>query len=304
MSFLKRKVKILANRFFALDPRQAQRKPFANIRDAARLSRTDAELTCKLFCESVYLGENTVLCRILTNYLFFADASDIGLTPHMCLNGYWESWITQVFCRQIKTGDFCVDIGANQGYFSILMAALAGQNGKLLAIEPNPKPAYFLRKNLEVNGFPFMSTVVNKAVSEAYGQKVKLFVPGGRDLNASIYANSESDGDYILEVETTTIDQLTKDWQKVDFIKIDAEGAEELIWEGMKETIAKNKQLKLVVEFRCGRYENPERFLRKILDAGFSLAHIDYDSEIKHISLEQCLNDRPDEDWMLFLERK
>lgn len=106
-----------------------------------------------------------------------------------------------------------------------------------------------------------------------------------------------------VAVLTTTVDEIAKDWERVDFIKIDAEGAEEEIWFGMSETIARSKNLTVVMEMKNARYRNPEKFIRQIIDDGFRLSHIDYDSQIKSLSFEQCLNERSEEDWMLFLQR-
>jgi FkbM family methyltransferase len=298
MNFLKKAIKQ------KLAPSAAQPpKIFFNIREIAAVSQEEAYFFCHAACQATYLGDDTVLCRVLTRYLFYADARDIGLTPHMCLNGLWEVWITQVFARIIQTGWNCVDIGANQGYFSILMAALVGDSGRILAVEPNPKLIDFLAKNLEVNGFQSYSTIRQQAVSDTDGDKLDLVIPSGRALNATITGGAAGENDASFEVETATLDRLTEDWARVDFVKIDAEGAEEKIWRGMSKTIERNTNITVVMEFRCSRYTDPRSFLNDVLKNGFRLRHIDYDGTIKDLTLEQTLTERPDEDWMLFLQR-
>jgi FkbM family methyltransferase len=203
----------------------------------------------------------------------------------------------------IRTGWNCVDIGANHGYYSLLMADIVGKNGRVLAVEPNPKVSELLALNLEVNGFQKFSAAVQKAVSDADGELLNLVFPKNRALNATITARETGASDETFAVETATLDVLTKDWARVDFVKIDAEGAEDLIWRGMRETVAKNPQITIVAEFNNRRYQNPRAFLEEIIKAGFNLRHIDYDSQIKNLTLEQCLTERYDEDWMLFLRR-
>lgn len=290
-------------RLFIEEPSYVSVHGFSNPKDIADLSPIEIEKLCRKFSQTAYLGDNLVLCRVLTKYLFYADALDIGITPHLCLNGFWETWITKTFAGIVQPGAYCVDIGANQGYYSLFLADLAGASGRLLAVEPNPKLIKYLERNLEVNGYQFYSTVAQKAVADTNGEKISFVIPEGRALNAAIGIEA-APGDEAFEVETATLDNLTQDWEKVDFVKIDAEGAEEAIWRGMRETIRRNPQIAIVMEFKCSRYPNPRKFLEDILQQGFRLRHIDYDSQIKDLTLEQTLTERFDVDWMLFLQKQ
>ena len=110
--------------------------------------------------------------------------------------------------------------------------------------------------------------------------------------------------DDVIEVETATLDQLTADWPRVDLVKIDAEGAEESIWRGMRQTLERHQDITIITEMRCARYANPPAFVREILQSGFPLRHIDYDATIKNLTVEQILTNRQAEDWMLFLHRE
>jgi FkbM family methyltransferase len=302
MNFLKKNVK----QVLIEQARSAFPEIFTDIRQVGAIPRSEAERACRAACQTVYLGDRLVLCRVLTKYLVYTDATDVSLTPHLCLDGFWEIWITQAFVRTIKPGAFCVDIGANHGYFSLLMADIAGSSGRLLAIEPNPKLSKLLSRTLEINGFQKTATVSQNAIADVNGASVNLVVPSNHGGNASIISeifSEQTPEDETFSVETATLDELTKDWEQVDFVKIDAEGAEDAIWRGMRETIGKNPQITVVLEFAPNRYKNPRGFLQDILDADFSLRHIDDDSEIKDLTLEQCLDERLKDFWMLFLRR-
>lgn len=52
--------------------------------------------------------------------------------------GYYDLCITELLYQIVKPGDFCIDVGANIGYTSIIFSNLVGFNGKVLAFEPNP----------------------------------------------------------------------------------------------------------------------------------------------------------------------
>ena len=91
---------------------------------------------------------------MLGKYLVYADAQESGITPHLAMDGYWESWITLVLARTVRPGSHCLDIGANHGYFTLVMADAAGPNGRVVPVEPTPRLTEMLRQTLDINGFP------------------------------------------------------------------------------------------------------------------------------------------------------
>jgi FkbM family methyltransferase len=278
---------------------------FFNIKDIDLLTRTELELNCRKMSQTVYLDKGVILSRVLTKYMCYLEAQDSSLTPHLCLNGYWESWITQAMIRLLQPGYYCLDIGANCGYYSLIMADIVGASGHVLSVEPNPRLANLLEKSLNVNGFSGYAKVSEKAVADTIGQKVNLVIPKGDFWgSSSICHNSILPGEQSFEVETVTIDELTQDWPRVDFIKIDAEGAEEAIWLGMQETIKKNKNIIITMELACDRGYNAKLLLQDIQAQGFSLRYIDNDSQIKSLSLEDCLSKESGKYWDLFLQRE
>jgi FkbM family methyltransferase len=264
--------------------------------DRARL-----ESVARQESRAVYLGDETVLCRVLGKYLVYADAQETGITPHLAMDGYWESWITVALARTLRPGWHCLDVGANHGYYTLIMADAVGQEGRVLPVEPTPRLADLLRQTLDVNGFPSMS-VVQKAASSTDGDTLRLVIPEHRSLNARLAAEA-SPTDAVVDVKSVTIDALTSDWPRVDLIKIDVEGAEEAVWAGMQRTIANNPGLVLILELNVARYEDPRGFLQAIERAGFGLRYIDVDAEVKDVSIDQLLSMQVGEDWMLYLAR-
>lgn len=251
---------------------------------------------------ALYLGDHTVLCRVLGKYLVYADSQETGITPHLALHGYWESWITLALARTLRPGWHCLDVGANHGYYTLVMADGAGPDGHVLPVEPTPRLAELLRQTLDVNGFPNVD-VVQKAASDADGKTLQLVIPARRSLNAHLAEVVEPTDDAVA-VESVTIDSLTRDWPRVDLIKIDVEGAEESVWRGMERTISDNRDLVVVLEFNVPRYEDPRAFLRTIEAAGFALRYIDVDTEVKNVSVDRLLSEQVGDDWMLYLARR
>jgi FkbM family methyltransferase len=217
------------------------------------------------------------------------------------MDGYWESWITRALARTVRPGWHCLDVGANHGYYTLVMADGAGPEGRVVPIEPTPKLAELLRQTLDVNGFPDVE-VLQKAASDADGKTLQLVIPAHRSLNAHLVESVAPTEDSVA-VESVTIDAITRDWPRVDLIKIDVEGAEESVWRGMEQTISRNREVIVVLELNVDRYEDPRRFLGTIESAGFVLRYIHIDAEVKDVTIDELLRQQVGQDWMLYLAR-
>jgi FkbM family methyltransferase len=264
--------------------------------------RFELERVCRAKWQAVQVSPETVLCRVLGKYLFHADPDDVGITPHLCMDGFWESWITIALARQVRTGWHCVDVGANCGYYTVLMADAVGESGRVLAIEPNPGLTSRLHNNLEVNGLRNHGTVLAKAAAQCSGSRTSLAVPRHRSLNGTIARTATSE-DWVFEVETVSLDDATRGWGRVDLVKIDAEGAEESIWRGMQFTVHNNPDLRIIMEFNPLRSSAPRLFLQELAADGFVLRHIDFDGSLQELTLNQILEPQPAIERMLFLHR-
>ena len=261
------------------------------------------EANARRHAQTVHLAEGTVLCRVLAKYLMFVDPHDLGVTPRLCLDGYWESWITGVVARSVPPGGWCVDIGANHGYYTLIMADAVGRQGRVLAVEPNPLLSELLALSVEVNGLRTQTTIVQKAVTDGRTPRVRLVVPSRRGACATICRDATA-ADQVVDVDAASVDELTAEWPQVDLVKVDAEGAEDLIWRGMRRTIEQNPGLAVLLEFVPSRYRDPCGFVREIQVAGFSLREVGYDSEIVPVSEAVLIQGDEDAGRMLFLRRE
>jgi FkbM family methyltransferase len=285
----------------AAEPAESARQNLASpyLPDHLGLARTQLEAECRRLCQSTYIGDNLILCRVLGKYLLFADSRDIGIVPHLCLDGFWEAWITQAVTRVLRPGWRCIDVGANHGYYSLLFADAVGAEGRVLSCEPNPEVADLLEKTLAVNGFSGRTSIVREAIADSDGARQSLIVPPERSMNAHVRPSAPEG----IPLRSLTLDTLCQSLDRVDLVKIDAEGAEESIWRGMGETIARNPELTILLEFNVARYSAPEAFLADIQDRGFPLCYVDYDGGVKAVAAARVLTERPNEDWMLWLQR-
>jgi FkbM family methyltransferase len=151
------------------------------------------------------------------------------LTPYVLLEQ--EDWFEDEigFLRRcLAAGTRAIDIGANYGLYSLMLAGVAGDSGRVWSIEPASQTAAYLRKSAEINALDNL-TVIQKALSNRPGT-ARLSTEANSELNSlTRSAAGESE-----EVEIATLDGLAgeQEWSRIDFLKLDAEGEEERIIEG------------------------------------------------------------------------
>ena len=241
--------------------------PFSDIRDIANLTRQEFEQRCTSNTSTIFLGDYMALTKILTKYKMYVDTRDMGIAPHLMMDGYWESWLTQCLARVVKPGNICMDIGANLGYYSLLMSELCGHEGRTVAVEPNPKMCTLLRYTEFLHSWKF--DIIDQAIADKEGSAV-LTIPdrsfGGATLNSD--PGSPFAGISRVDVKVTTVDNIVKNLKlpRVDVIKMDVEGFEPLAFEGMKDTIANNPDLKVIIEYSPFSYPDKKKFSDLLID--------------------------------------
>lgn len=275
------------------------------IMELGELHRSDrvlSEAKIRRLCHVAYLGDHNALCRVLGRFKMFVDTRDLGLAGHLMLDGYWEMWVTEIIVSLVREGMIVADIGANLGYFTILMTHLVGEKGMVHAFEPNPQMAGLIGKSLSINGLWRQAHVHQVALSNSDQQAMALIVPPGEPKNAHMVPWHQDLPENAVRVETARLDSRI-DWQAIEFAKVDVEGAEEMVWAGMSGMLDSGKLKTVILEFTPGRYQDPGAFLRDLMAPGFSLARIDFSEGIVEISPSQVLASAPNEDIMLVLRR-
>jgi len=250
------------------------------------------------------MGDHIALCRVLGQYLMYVDTRDISLAPHMLLNGYWESWITQRVAAYVQPNMTCVDAGANAGYYSCIMADIVGPGGRLVTCEPNAQALRLLERTMDVNGFAGRTRIVRAALSDAAGT-VTLSVPEHHPINGAISGRPmvlyESERVEEVEVAAVTLDEVLADEPRVDFIKVDVEGAEPKLWRGLRETWRRCSPT-LLMEYVPGLYEPTTALVDELLADGAELGYVGYDGSIAQFEVSMVTD--PAEVWMLWVTRR
>lgn len=159
------------------------------------------------------------------------------------------------YLRLIKNGETVLDIGANTGYYTMLFSNIVGRRGHVHAFEPVAPTFDGLIKRYKAEGIYSNVTLNRLIVCRNDGEEWNIHLPGHDNGQASLVVHkagswARSDGWKSFTCETTSIDRYVYEMKpgRVDFVKIDVEGAELLVLEGARRTLASQKP-KILFEF-------------------------------------------------------
>ncbi len=188
---------------------------------------------------------------------------------------------TRCYLRLVRK-EMCVfDVGANNGYFTLLYSDLVGRHGRVHAFEPVPRSADQLRARM-ANDAAYDNVALNQvAVADVSGLELRIGIPNGDLGQASLVDHAEgswrkgADIEYV-QCRTITLDDYVArhDVKKVDFIKIDVEGAELSVLKGAEGILRAHRpiiHLEYFVEWTKG-------FGYSLKDLVSSLQAIGYDN--------------------------
>jgi FkbM family methyltransferase len=142
--------------------------------------------------------------------------------------------------NSLHEGDVFFDIGANGGFFTVAAAKKIGSGGHVYAFEPSPRERALLERNIEINNLANV-TVLPFAVGDQ-NENIKFVLAEDGALNSIKETNHPSQKpESEIEVKMVTLDWFVKEnnISKINFIKIDVEGAEKLAFEGSQEILSK-----------------------------------------------------------------
>lgn len=232
-----------------------------------------------------YLGDHLAITRLANGLNCYIDTRDRYLVPRLLLDGYADAYLTSYFDAYVKTSQTVVDVGANIGYYSLLLAHRVGRKGKILAFEANPQLGSLIYRNFEANSYQDRLTVVNKVVADKTGFVV-LNTVGGYPGSSTIgqitdaYAQKHFATLSPVEVESVTLDAyFGADIPRIDVLKIDVEGSEAHVLRGARKVLERQEKILVFCEFNppllefCGT--RPLEFLQELRSYGFIIQTLD-----------------------------
>ncbi len=212
---------------------------------------------------------------------------DIGelLYKHEFLVGRKKSFeyhTLEMFNSMVKPGDVILDIGANTGMYSIFLSGIIGESGKIYAFEPDTETFQILLDNLKINSCSNV-TAFNLALSDKEST-IEMISEATNDAHlktgdAFRYIKEVTDGEPNpggKSMKAVRLDGMNeiRNSEKINFLKVDVEGAELLVFKGAAETLRRFKPT-IIFELNgqlTSRFEyKPIEVLLLLHELGYSL---------------------------------
>jgi FkbM family methyltransferase len=173
-----------------------------------------------------------------------------------------------------KLGDVVIDVGTYYGRYTLMASDYVGESGLVIGVEADSKNYSITQKNIKINRKTNV-LLFRSAASEDEGT-IKLFKTKYSGTHSIVW-NS------LTEFETvpcTTIDNIIDKLvvKKVDWLKIDVEGAELLVLKGSRKTLVTNNKLKLVIEIHTDSNE----VIRFLEGLGYRVIFLEQKSHIPY----------------------
>ncbi len=193
----------------------------------------------------------------------------------LLFHGCHEPLVVDAIRRMVKPGAVCLDVGANIGTHTLVMAWATGPSGRVIAVEPHPRMAARLRENVALNRLGHV-TVVEAALSDHDGPVSFHAVPADASRTGISSLQPVAEGT-TEKIEVQAISGLTlvreAPLPTCDFIKIDVEGHETIVIDQLRPILEQHRPI-LIFEYRKRHWDRHGGNVETVLDL---LRRLDYE---------------------------
>ncbi|ADI31996.1 FkbM family methyltransferase [Staphylothermus hellenicus] len=194
-----------------------------------------------------------VIIQYRGSYYSLSEASSVYL-----FYSEYEPW-TWKYLQSLKQDHVFIDVGAHIGLYTIYVANIL--RGRVIAIEPNPESYEFLLRNIQLNNLKRV-IALNIVAWKEDGRLRLCYTPG--DTTRSSVKRIKGQ-ERCVSVRARKLDSLLRELNidRIDLVKIDVEGAEREVLQGM-EKILEHYKPRLIVEIWRENLKNVLKYLRKL----------------------------------------
>jgi FkbM family methyltransferase len=233
-----------------------------------------------------YLGDAIISFRTIFGFTIYLDGRDDSLTPVILRKGMWESHICGYILASLKNGGVFLDIGANNGFHSLLAAKITGKHGIVVAFEPQSRLCKILARTVAANRYHDRLKIVNCAIGAEDGHG-SLGLIDNLSGSATLTVNER-----ISEREDTAIRTMASALEIANIhqpiisplIKIDTEGYEYNVWLSLRDWLKDIESATILMEFTPISYIaqniDPGFFISDFENCGFSVKNLERSGKI------------------------
>ncbi|MDD5697534.1 MAG: FkbM family methyltransferase [Victivallaceae bacterium] len=206
------------------------------------------------------------------------NLADKGINRDLFLSRCREPECTRLYREELAEGMKVADIGANIGYYVLMETRVVGSSGKIYAVEPSPDNFRQLRANVELNRPATPIEFHNLAIANKKA-KMRFQLSGTSNNHRLAPLDGTEDVGTVdnIEVDTISLDELLGD-NEVDYIRMDPEGGEWFIFQGMSNILRRPGPLKMFLELHPKLIKefggDIEQLLKLLADCGFRLKYL------------------------------
>jgi len=238
---------------------------------------------------------NPVSFNEINLYFRQNDVGDLGIVNCLLRGEYYEPEVVKAIKNYLAEGGVFIDCGAHIGYHSIIAASIVGAKGKVFAFEPFDESYKLLKRNIALNRLQGIIVPIKKAVWSSK-TTLKLIVPPQSSVSVKECKSFDTEGltrsnVKFIEVEAVSLDDFISQQKvsRVDWIKLDIEGAEREAFIGARYLIRNNEKIRIICEFNYNNLKKlsikPLEFFEPLLSEGIRNWYILYPQKEKPISI-------------------
>ena len=187
------------------------------------------------------IGERAV--RIGPDRLY-ADSLDRWVAAVAWSRGWLAGPERRLVERTVRAGMVAVDVGANIGFHTLVLARAVGPTGRVHAIEPAPANFRLLERAVREAGLA--QVVLHRAVAADVAGERPLYLAADNRGDHRLVPADEPRAHVV--VPSLVLDEVLADTPHVDFVKIDVQGAEVAVLRGLAATLARHRDVRLLCE--------------------------------------------------------
>jgi len=240
----------------------------------------------------VRMDGGRLLVQTSHGFPILVPGDDLGVGAHLALTGSYEQNVLRYLERTVPTGAKVVDVGANIGLHTLVLARSVGPQGQVIAYECNPKMLQVLNDNLRLNTCEAWVEVRPVAVGTKAGS-ASFTVPRGQPGMGHITAVNSAAAPGEDEHFTVAVEPLRLPPGVVELLKIDIEGAETPVLETVAPRLVAGEVRRVMLELKAdllGKdWESMSDCLSALGRAGCRFSIIDHAGEPAEIPLADVL---------------
>lgn len=213
--------------------------------------------------------------RKVFDFEMFLDLEDPGISWALWQHGKREMHHREILKHFLKPGMTVLDIGANIGYYPLMEVCFMQRSGRVIAVEPFPGNIELLKRNLLLNNITNVE-VISGAISDTCSVRdfhlsawsnLSGFHPNGSNSKTRYFSGQT------IPVSTFTVGKVMAEYGQPDLIRMDVEGHEVEIINGMLDDLRAGKMAPLIIfETHRSTYSD-EHDMAAALNALFELGY-------------------------------